>query len=158
MLPDRADPNEPRGVKQPTILRLDELMSRDFPPTRWAVPGILPEGLSLLAGKPKLGKSFLALNLGITIAAGGKALGSVAVDSGDVLYLALEDRYRRLQDRARKILDGLGCIASARLHLACEWPRMTQDGLGFIEDWIEKQSGAKLVVIDVWARFRPPPS
>ncbi len=41
-----------------------ELLAMDLPEPRWAVEGLLPEGMNLLAGKPKLGKSWLALNLG----------------------------------------------------------------------------------------------
>jgi hypothetical protein len=52
----------------------------ELPPVRWAVPGILPEGLSLLAGKPKLGKSWLALGLAVAKASAGVALGKIPVD------------------------------------------------------------------------------
>lgn len=38
-----------------------ELQQMNFPPVRWVVPEIIPEGLTLLAGKPKLGKSWLVL-------------------------------------------------------------------------------------------------
>lgn len=148
---------EREAGRGPQIVRLDELMKLQLPEPRWAVPGILCEGLNILAGKPKLGKSWLALNLAITIAAGGKALGDVQTTQGDVLYLALEDRFRRLQNRAGKVLAGLGVEASARLHFATEWPRQNQDGLGWIEDWVEKQRDARLVIVDVWARFRTPP-
>ena len=54
-----------------------DLMETELPAARWAVEGILPEGLTLLAGKPKRGKSILALNLGIAITSGGKALGGL---------------------------------------------------------------------------------
>ena len=84
----------------------DRLMAEEFAPPRWAVPGLIPEGLSLLAGAPKAGKSWLALNLALGIAAGAPVLGEVAVDPGEVLYLALEDTPRRLQSRMGKILGG----------------------------------------------------
>ncbi len=93
------------GVLEGTFTAAD-LMNEELPPVRRAVPGILPEGLSLLAGKPKLGKSWLALGLAVTKASGGVALGKIPVDRGEVLYLALEDNRRRLQNRLRKVLDG----------------------------------------------------
>src|SRR5215213_2069745 len=68
-----------------------ELMRKDIPPVRWVVPGILPEGVALLAGKPKLGKSWLALGLCVAVAAGGYALSTRPVAQGAALYLALED-------------------------------------------------------------------
>ena len=75
------------GVFAGTFTAAD-LMKEDLPPVRWAVPGILPEGLSLLAGKPKLGKSWLALGLAVAKASGGVALGKIPVEQGEVLYLA----------------------------------------------------------------------
>lgn len=137
------------------IWTLKEVMATHFPPPRWSVPGILSEGLSILAGKPKLGKSFLSLNLAITIAAGGKALGAIQCEQGQVLYLSLEDRLRRVQDRARKVLAGLGEEASANLHIAVECPRMSNGGLSIIEEWINAQPNPRLVIVDVWAKFRP---
>lgn len=81
------------------------LGQQSFPPLQWAVPQILPEGLALLIGAPKLGKSWLSLDIALAIAAGGTTLGSVQVgDPRRVLMLALEDSDRRLQDRARTLL------------------------------------------------------
>lgn len=137
------------------IFTLSDIMSMHLPPPKWAVPGILSEGLCILAGKPKLGKSFLALNLGITIAAGGHALKHVQVEAGDVLYLSLEDRWRRVQHRARKILGGLQVEASKNLHVCVECPRMTMGGLSVVENWIKKAAKPRLVIVDVWAKFRP---
>lgn len=150
----------PGSAERPLeILRLPELLGREFPPPAWAVPGLLSEGLTVLAGKPKLGKSWLALNLGLTIAAGGYALGTTKVVAGDVLYLALEDRWRRIQDRARKVLAGMGAEASGRLHFAVEFPRQDQGGLEAIAAWIKRTAdeggNPTLVIVDVWAKFRP---
>jgi RecA-family ATPase len=78
-----------------------ELMAFEFPEARWAVPGIIPEGVTLLAGKPKQGKSWASLGISIAVATGGEALGKVRVERGEVLYLALEDNPRRLQSASR---------------------------------------------------------
>jgi hypothetical protein len=144
------------GSRLLTSITLQDLMGMDLPEPKWAVQGILSEGLSILAGKPKLGKSFLALNLGITIAAGGLALGQAQVTQGHVLYLSLEDRFQRLQSRARKVLSGLQTEASQFLHLAVESPRMGQGGLQAVEQWIQSlDDQPRLVIVDVWAKFRP---
>lgn len=141
--------------KRPTIYSATDVMEMEIPPPRWAIPGLLSEGLSLLAGKPKLGKSWLALNLALTIAAGGTALGMTKVVPGDVLYLALEDRLRRIQDRTRKLLAGLGLAVSARLSFATAWPRSDDGGLDYIEEWAAGVERPTMVVVDVWAKFRP---
>ena len=112
----------------PSIFSLRDLLSWELPPVRWAVPEILPEGLTLLAGKPKLGKSWLALSLALSIAAGGVALGKQPVAQGDVLYLALEENARRLQARARQLLASMTEVP-AGMEFALDWPRLAEGGL-----------------------------
>jgi hypothetical protein len=132
-----------------------ELVAMRLPEPHWAVEGILPAGLSVLAGKPKLGKSWLALLLALAVAGGGVALGSVSVEAGDVLYLALEDTRRRLQDRLRKLLAKTEAPAPPRLTLATAWPRQDKGGLAALGEWLQAHGGAALVAIDTWQRFRP---
>jgi hypothetical protein len=79
----------------------DEILTTKWPEPVWAIPGILPVGLSILAGVPKVGKSWLALQIAQAVAAGGVVLGK-KVDKGSVLYLALEDSPRMLQYRMQK--------------------------------------------------------
>ena len=76
-----------------------------FPPLAYAVPGLIPEGSVLLVGAPKIGKSWLVLAVGLAASDGGKALG-VDIPKRPVLYAALEDGDRRLQDRCRRLLAG----------------------------------------------------
>jgi hypothetical protein len=131
-----------------------DLMATEFPEPRWAVPGIIPEGLTLLAGKPKRGKSILAMNLGIAISSGGKALGWSKVEPGEVLYLALEDNPRRLKNRLSKMNDG-GQV-SPRLWLFTQWPKMNEGGLDLLAADVENHADLRLIVIDTLPKFRPP--
>jgi len=71
------------------------LQEKTFPPIQWIVEDIIPEGLTLFCGKPKLGKSFAALDLCVAVAEGSQFLGNLC-DQGNALYLALEDNQRRL--------------------------------------------------------------
>ena len=87
---------------KPETFTAADLMALEIPEVRWAVPGIVPEGVTLLAGKPKLGKSWLTLGLGIATATGGVALGTRRVERGECLYLASKNAYAS-STRTRKI-------------------------------------------------------
>jgi hypothetical protein len=145
-------PPESRREARRTSWNAVDLLAHDFPEVRWAVPGLLAEGLNLIAGPPKLGKSWLALNIGVSVATGGLALGRIPVQRGDVLYLALEDTARRLQDRLRKVLTG--SPAPAGLDFATECAPLPTGGADRISDWVEGHPDARLVIVDVWARVR----
>jgi hypothetical protein len=117
------------------------------------VPGIIAEGVTLLGGAPKIGKSWLALGLSLAIASGGKALGSIAVEPGPVLYLALEDTGRRLQARLEKVLRQ-GQPWPEGLTLAVECPALPEGGAEQIGGWLARHPDARLVVVDVFERIR----
>jgi AAA domain len=152
---NRPQPAASPTESQPKIFSLQELLSWELPPTRWAIPEILPEGLTLLAGKPKLGKSWLALSAALSIACGGVALGTQPVIRGDVLYLALEDNARRLQARTRRLLASMQSVLNG-IDFALDWPRLGEGGLASLEDYLKAHPGVRLVVIDTWARVAPP--
>ena len=98
----RIDPEGPPPDHSPLdLLTADDILTTDWPEPTWAIPNLLPAGLNILAGKPKVGKSWLALQIAQAVAAGGVALGE-RVEAGSVLYLALEDPPRRLKDRMNK--------------------------------------------------------
>jgi DNA-binding transcriptional ArsR family regulator len=83
------------------LLTIGDILNTEWPEPVWAVPNILPVGLTILAGRPKVGKSWLALQIALSVASGGYALGE-HVEAGPVLYLALEDPPRRLKERMIK--------------------------------------------------------
>ena len=130
------------------------LLSKEINPIKWAVEGFLPAGLTILGGGPKVGKSILALHLAIGVSIGGCVLGKIDVEQGDVLYLALEDTERRLQERLRSsnILPE-DCNVS-RLDIVTRIPRQHEGGLDFIKWWLHIHPDARLVIIDTLQMFR----
>lgn len=134
------------------ILSAADLMALVLPEPRWAVHEVVPEGLTILAGRPKLGKSWLVLAIALAIALGGRAFGQLAVEAGDVLCLMLEDSAKRLQSRLGMLLAGVA--PPDRLYLAREWPRADQGGVEAIAEWLATHRSARLVVVDTHARFR----
>jgi RecA-family ATPase len=94
----------------PYLLTADELLTTEWPEPVWAIPNLLPAGLTILAGKPKVGKSWLALQLAQSIATGGVAFNQT-VERGPTLYLALEDPPRRLAERMKSQCWPLGTDA-----------------------------------------------
>jgi hypothetical protein len=135
--------------------KLAELLAKVFPVPRAIVEKMILEGLMLLAGKPKLGKSRLMLDIAVAVACGGKALGHLPVDAGPVLYISLEDPERRLQARIQTML--IGCRAPENFEYETEWPKVDEGGLEDLDLWIQEHPGARLIVIDTLKRMRPKP-
>lgn len=148
--PPGAKPPEP-VLKTFTASDLGKMV---FPEPKWAVPGLLPEGLTILAGRPKKGKSWMGLGLALAVASGGKAFGNIDVEKGDALYLALEDNPRRLQNRLT-VLNDPGIELPTRLHLVTDFLPLQLGGMQSLLTWLDKHPKTHLVVIDTLGRILP---
>jgi hypothetical protein len=131
---------------------LDE---QQFPPLRYVVPGLIPEGSSLLVGPPKAGKSWFTLDVALAVAAGGCALGQLPVGDGrPVLLLALEDGDRRLQERCRALL-GPGVRIPPRLDYLTQVQPLHL--LATIGEWLAIHGPhGPLVLLDTLGKVKPP--
>ncbi|MFO0821638.1 MAG: AAA family ATPase [Gemmataceae bacterium] len=137
-------------------INLAALMKADLPAPKFVADGFLPEGLSILAGRPKMGKSWLALLAAVAVHRGLPCL-SATSEARDVLHLALEDTRLRYKDRATKVLRGLSLTPGDRLDVRTNWPRAGKGGLIKLAEWFATHPGG-LVIVDTLARFRDPPS
>ena len=96
------DPNlSLRNQKSANLLSADQILKTDWSEPEFVVPDLLPTGLSDLAGRPKIGKSWMGLQITHAVAAGGKVFNKDVIQ-GPVLFLALEDTPRRLKARMLK--------------------------------------------------------
>lgn len=129
-----------------------ELMERKLPPVNHLVPGLVPTGLSVLASRPKMGKSWLVLDLCLAAAIGGRFLDN-NVEKSDVLYLALEDNPRRLQKRLGQLLGTKKPPANFDLWNDCA--SLDKGGLDDIATWLDEHPKARLIVIDTWVKVAP---
>lgn len=153
--------NKPHRIKKRRSNKTDgiqtftanALQSKQFPPLRFAVQGYIAEGLTLLAGKPKIGKSWIALDFAMAVATGGMALGSIKCEQGPVLYCALEDNQRRLQRRMCKLYGATDRWPKS-CHFATSMKRLDEGLLDDLRDWVEEHE-PRLVIIDTLACIKP---
>lgn len=125
------------------------IMTTPMKPVKYLVDKMITQGLYILAGAPKVGKSWLALDLCLSVAKGERFLNR-DTDRGYVVYLSLEDSLLRLQNRLYELTDE----PSDNLSFA-----LTSDMLGEelekqIESCKQKNSNLKLIVIDTLQKVR----
>ena len=130
-------------------INAEDLQNRTYEPTLFLVDELIPEGLHILAGAPKIGKSWLALWLCLCVAQ-GQPLWNFAVTQGEVLYFSLEDSYRRIQSRLFDLTDD----APQTLHFAILADTLKHGLEQQIEQFLMEHSTTKLVVIDTLQRVR----
>ena len=136
-----------------------DIMARTYPPINWVVPGYISEGFLVLAGRQKLGKTWLAIDWALAVAVGGVAMGSISCEQGDVLYIDLENGPRRIQGRITTLYpDGRNRPDLSRLEWVTEAPQLDAGFIAELERWRVSVSAPRLIVIDVLQRIKPPGS
>jgi 5S rRNA maturation endonuclease (ribonuclease M5) len=131
------------------------LKDKKFDPIYYVLPTLFPEGLTILAGRPKVGKSWMALDIALGLAGGYYILGTIKLEPADVLYAALEDNPRRLRSRIDRILAGSDQIWPERLTLATKWRRLDAGGVADAKEWVAGVKRPKLIIFDTLAGVRP---
>lgn len=136
-------------------ITLDQLQHKHFEPLRWIIEDICPEGVTLVAAKPKAKKSWLALGVALAIAMGTLALNRLKVVQGRVLFLDLEGNQRRIRDRVRSILGSSSQPWPANFEVRTDWARGAEC-ISRLEQYFLAYPDTRCVVIDLLAEIRPP--
>lgn len=135
------------------VIPWDKLYEMKLPPVKWVIRDLLPEGLTVLAGAPKVGKSWLAQSLSLSVASGKDALGHFPSNQGQVLHLALEDTVQRFQERMKKLCHVKPVSALANANFAQNWDTLPE-GVQSLHEWITSQTRPRLIVIDTFQKIR----
>lgn len=127
----------------------EEIMTTVYKPTEFVVDGLIAQGLYILAGTPKIGKSWLSLDICLSIAKGEKVFDH-ETKCGTVLYLCLEDSFERIQKRLYELTDE----PTDNLHFAIMADKIGSGLENQIEKFKAEHSDLKIVVIDTLQKIR----
>jgi hypothetical protein len=132
------------------------IMSTKYPPIKWVIPGYVSEGFIVLAGRQKLGKTWLAIDWALAVATGGVAMGSIDCQQGDVLYVDMENGPRRIQGRINTLYpDERNRPDLSRLEWVTQAPQIDAGFIDELERWRVSVPAPRLVNIDVLQRIKP---
>ncbi len=136
-------------TKKLNTMDAETLMNTPMMPLKFIIEGLLPQGTHILAGSPKIGKSWLSLWLALQVSKGDPVWGFPTKKVG-VLYLCLEDGFARIQDRLFKITDD----APPSLHFAIMSNKLN-DGLeNQMETFLKEHPDTGFIIIDTFQYIR----
>ncbi len=134
------------------LINADKLKDKEFPEIKWAVDSLIPEGLTILAGDPKAGKSLLICDICASIASGCAAFGQQKCVKGDVVYVSLEDPQRRVKTRIEKQHD----LWPETFHLVTGGiPHIGIDFFKILDEMILLWPGVRLMAFDTLQLIMP---
>jgi len=156
-------------VKHPAVGNYDwhnyainaqELCDKQFPPLKYLFHKLIPEGVTLLVSRPKIGKSWFLQQAGTSVALG---MGTLSIPDyvkpthGDVLHLTLEDGERRFKRRMEKYFNDDRNNWPSRMTIMRQWRRLDNGGLDDLYEWCNEVKEPTLISIDTLKKVRPAP-
>ncbi len=158
-----AEQNEQEKAQGADLLKprlqtklLADIEETDYPDLIFPIDGLICEGATVLAGGSKIGKSWLALQMCMAIAAGEPCLDR-KTQKGKVLYLALEDSERRLKSRAKHIRFKTGIRKDQyrnNLEMLTKAPTVKDGLIDLLDTWLQDNKDARMICIDVMQKVR----
>lgn len=138
-----------KNLKPLETMNANEVMTTIFERQNFVIKKFLPQGLNIIAGAPKIGKSMLCLWLALQVAKGEKVW-DFETNQGGVLYLCLEDNYARIQGRLFELTEE----GPENLHLAIAAATIGNGLEQQIEEFITLHPDIKFVIIDTLQKVR----
>lgn len=142
--------DEAKGIKHFHTIDSDVLFEKQLEKRKFIVEGLLPEGLTILSGDPKVGKSFFALSLSVSVAKGVPFL-CFPTTKSNVLYFCFEDDEKRLQQRLFDMSDD----NFTGLSFCNEVTRLGNGFIESVETYLKAHPDTKLIVVDTLNYIRP---
>jgi RecA-family ATPase len=136
------------------VLSLEQINTTDIPDIAWIVENLLTEGITVLAGMLKAGKSLLVVSIALAVAEGTLALNLHPVKQGRVLYVTPDDKQlSRLRTRI-KLMRG-GNTSPIPLDIATNWPNLDEGGIDELREYLDYYQDTQLVIYDVLMNVLP---
>lgn len=135
--------------KELNILDAESTFYAPITKPKFIVEGLIPSGLTLLCGAQKVGKSWLVLQLCLSVSKGEYLFGLPTL-KGEVLYLSLEDTPSRIQNRLFQVTDE----PNDSLKFANCSSQIATGLIDQLQNYIEKYPETKLIVIDTLQKIR----
>lgn len=133
------------------VVSMEDIYGMVFSPKQWIIKGILRSGLYILAGAPKVGKSFLVGQIAYHVST-GRPLWGYPVHRSPVLYMALEDDHQRLQERMFRMF---GLESTKDLYFSISAKNLREGLEEQIAGFVKDHPGTRLIIIDTLKKIRP---
>ena len=133
------------------VVSMEDIYGMVFSPKEWIIKGILRSGLYILAGAPKVGKSFLVGQIAYHVST-GRPLWGYPVHRSPVLYMALEDDHQRLQERMFRMF---GVESTKDLYFSISAKNLREGLEEQIAGFVKDHPGTRLIIIDTLKKIRP---
>ena len=139
----------PKPIERLAVIDGETLQDMRFQPGKFTIDTLLPQGISMLGGAPKNGKSWMVLDWCVRVAK-GESVWNLPVKQGSTLYLCLEDPLRRVQDRLLQLTDE----APPNAFFATAAEKLGQGLCEQIREFIHEHPDTALVAIDTFQIVR----
>ena len=133
------------------VVSMEDIYGMVFSPKEWIIKGILRSGLYILAGAPKVGKSFLVGQIAYHVST-GRPLWDYPVHRSPVLYMALEDDHQRLQERMFRMF---GVESTKDLYFSISAKNLREGLEEQIAGFVKDHPATRLIIIDTLKKIRP---